>query len=186
MIPKVLTHGQPQRHVGIDKQNPLPAGRGFCYTQGMNYWLLKSEADCYSIDDMRKDKKAVWSGIRNYQARNFIRDQMKKGDLALFYHSSTNPKAVVGVVKVASASYADPSQFDSKDDHFDPKASKEKPIWSVVDVAFQKKFNRPVTLAEIKNRPDLKGIALAEQGSRLSVMPLSEKHFMIIEKLGNL
>ncbi len=150
----------------------------------MNYWLLKSEADCYSIDDMKKDKKAAWVGIRNYQARNFMRDGMKVGDLALFYHSSSNPNACVGVVKVVSKPYPDPTQFDPKNEYYDPKATKEKPIWMLVDVQFQKKLKREVTLAEIKHRPDLKGIMLAQQGSRLSIQPVSEAHFNIISKLG--
>jgi predicted RNA-binding protein with PUA-like domain len=188
----VSSHGQRQLHVGINQtkltknKTPRRKVRGFviqdfCYTHTMNYWLLKSEADCYSIDDMKKDKKTPWSGIRNYQARNFMRDEMKVGDLALFYHSSVDPKAVVGIVQVVSKSYPDPTQFDSKDDHYDPKATTEKPIWSLVDVAFVKKFDRPITLAEIKNRPDLKGMALTQQGSRLSVMPVSESHFKIID-----
>src|SRR4051812_43909960 len=95
----------------------------------MNYWILKSEADCYSIDDMKKDKKSAWTGIRNYQARNFMRDGMKVGDLCLFYHSSSSPMGVAGIVKVTKAAFPDPTQFDTKDDHYDPKSTKEKYQW---------------------------------------------------------
>jgi predicted RNA-binding protein with PUA-like domain len=151
----------------------------------MNYWILKSEADCYSIDDMQKDKKTSWVGIRNYQARNFMRDGMKIGDLCLFYHSSSDPTGVFGIVKVVSKSHSDETQFDPKDDHYDPKSTKEKPIWECVDVQFVSKFKNPISLSEIKMRPELGGISVAQKGSRLSVMPVSEAHFKIIEKLGN-
>ena len=149
-----------------------------------NYWLIKSEEACYSIDDMKKDKKTAWSGIRNYQARNCILKDMKVGDSALFYHSNGKPSGAVGVVKVASKPYPDPTQFDKKDEHFDPKACKDKPIWYVVDVKFVKKFKNPVTLPQIKNDPKLKGIAVAQTGNRLSVMPISEKHYEYISSLG--
>ncbi|MBX4197724.1 EVE domain-containing protein [Candidatus Parcubacteria bacterium] len=151
----------------------------------MNYWLLKIEAACFSIDDMKREKKVPWTGIRNYQARNFMRDKMKVGDLALFYHSSADPTAAVGVVKVVSEAYPDPTQFDKKDDHFDPKATKEKPMWSVVDVQFVRKFKQPISLHQMKIRPDLVGMSVTQKGSRLSVLPVSEKHFKIIEELGN-
>jgi predicted RNA-binding protein with PUA-like domain len=151
----------------------------------MNFWLIKSEADCYSIDDFKKDRKAAWSGIRNYQARNFMRDGMKKGDLVLFYHSSSDPNAVVGVAKVSKEAFPDETQFKKGDEYYDPKATKEKPIWMNVEVEYVETFDRPVTLAEIKNRPDLKGMMLTQPGSRLSVQPVSEKHFKIIERLGN-
>jgi predicted RNA-binding protein with PUA-like domain len=150
----------------------------------MNYWILKTEGDCYSIDDIKKNKKTVWSGIRNYQARNFMR-QMAVGDLALFYHSSSDPTGVFGVVKVTKKAFPDATQFNTKDDHFDPKATKEKPIWDNVEVAFQEKFKRPISLHEIKLRPDLAGISVAQKGSRLSVLPVSKTHFEIIQKLGS-
>src|SRR5947209_5301488 len=119
----------------------------------MNYWILKSEGSCYSIDDMKKDKKTFWTGIRNYQARNFLRD-MQVGDRALFYHSSSDPTGAVGVVKITQAATADETQFNPKDDHYDPKASKDKPIWLAPEVTFSEKFAQVVTLAEIKMRPD--------------------------------
>jgi len=149
----------------------------------MNYWLIKSERDCYSIDDLKKDKRTPWSGIRNYQARNFIRDGMKKGDLALFYHSSSEPTGIYGIAKVVSAPYPDPTQFDIKDDHYDPKATKDNPIWTVVDMAFVKKFKEPISLGQLRLEKKLSGMIVLEQGSRLSVMPVSEAHFKHIENL---
>src|SRR3954463_14185490 len=115
----------------------------------MNYWLLKSEPSAYSIDDLKRDKKTAWEGVRNYQARNFMRD-MAIGDLVLFYHSSADPMAVVGVAKVVAKAHADQSQFDPNDHHYDPKATKEKPIWECVDVSFVEKFKHPVLLGVIK------------------------------------
>lgn len=148
----------------------------------MNYWLLKSEGDCYSIDDLQKDKKTAWSGVRNYQARNFMRDQMKAGDLCLFYHSNAEPTGVYGIAKVASAPHADETALDKKDDHFDPKSTKENPIWMCVDVAFVKKLKHPVPLAQMRSDPHLRGMLLLSPGSRLSVMPVSKQHFDYITK----
>lgn len=146
----------------------------------MQYWLLKSEGDCYSIDDLKNDKQTAWTGIRNYQARNFMRDNIKKGDLALFYHSSSNPTGVYGIAKVVGAAHADETQFDKKDDHYDPSSKKENPRWVCVDVAFVKKFKEPISLEEIKHDPHLAGIMVTQQGSRLSIQPVSEKHFKYI------
>ncbi|MBX4189527.1 EVE domain-containing protein [Candidatus Parcubacteria bacterium] len=134
----------------------------------MQYWLIKSEPDCYSIDDLKRDKKTSWSGVRNYQARNFIRT-MKVGDLVLFYHSSTEPKAVVGLAQVVKAPYAE-----------------KDPDWSAVDVAFVEKFKSPVTLSQIKINPKLEGMPLTEQGSRLSIQPVSKEHFEIVKKSGSI
>jgi predicted RNA-binding protein with PUA-like domain len=149
----------------------------------MQYWLIKSEPDCYSIDDLKRDKKTAWTGIRNYQSRNFMRDSMQIGDLVFFYHSGANPPAIVGVAKVASAAHPDLTAQDPKEEHFDPKATKDKPIWHCVDVAFVEKFPRGVTLPEIKQESDLRGMVLTKQGSRLSVQPVSEKEFKKIRAL---
>ena len=150
----------------------------------MRYWLLKSEGDCYSIDDLKRDKATAWTGIRNYQARNFMRDDMKKGDMALFYHSSSKPTGVFGIAKITSEGYADPTQFDAKDDHYDPKSKKESPQWVCVDVGFVKKLAEPILLEELKRDPNLAGMMLLQQGSRLSVQPVEEKHFKyIVEEL---
>lgn len=151
----------------------------------MQYWLVKSEADCYSIDDMKHDKKTLWTGIRNYQARNFLRE-MNVGDQVLFYHSNAEPNGVYGIVKITKKAEADPTAFDKKDDHFDPKATKENPIWAAPEVVFQEKFKRVVSLSEIKMRPDLHGIGVAQKGSRLSVFPVSKAHFEVISKLGKI
>lgn len=155
----------------------------------MNYWLIKSEANCYSIDDLKRDKKISWEGIRNYQARNFMRDEMKQGDLVLFYHSLgtvEQPSGIYGIAKVAGKPHPDMSQFDKKDEHYDPKAKEEAPIWACVDMAFVKKFKVPVSLGDIKRDRALEGMEVRRTGSRLSVMPVSEKHFKhIAEKLAH-
>lgn len=153
----------------------------------MNYWLIKSEGDCYSIDDFKKDKKTPWSGIRNFQARNFMRDGMKIGDRVLFYHSSgtkENPTGVYGTARVSSRPYPDATAFDKKDDHYDIKSKKENPTWILVDMAFVSKFKNPVTLNQIKFEPKLKGIMVAQKGSRLSIQPVSKEHFDLIVNMG--
>lgn len=148
----------------------------------MNYWLVKSEGDCYSIDDLKRDKKTSWTGVRNYQARNFMKE-MKQGELVLFYHSSSKPNGVYGIAKVFSGPHPDESQFVKTGVYFDPKATQEKPIWFCIDVGFVEKFPEPVTLDAIKFEPQLEGIMLAQRGSRLSVQPVSEKHFKYIQKM---
>ena len=143
-----------------------------------NYWLLKSEG--YTIDHLKADKKTAWSGVRNYQARNFMKE-MKVGDLCLFYRSGKEP-GVVGVAQVANAPHADETQFEKSGYYFEPRATKEKPIWFCPDIKFVKKFATPIPLGAIKASPHLRGIMLAQQGSRLSVQPVSEKHFNYIVK----
>jgi predicted RNA-binding protein with PUA-like domain len=153
-----------------------------------NYWLLKSEGDCYSIDDLKKDGTTSWTGIRNYQSRNFMMKDMKVGDIVLFYHSGgddKNPTGIYGLASVSSASHADKTQFDKKDDHFDPKATKDKPIWYCVDIKYQSKFKIPITLSQIKFDPKLEGMRVREVGSRLSVQPVSVKHGEHIIQLSN-
>lgn len=149
----------------------------------MQYWLIKSEPTAYSIDDLKRDKRTAWEGVRNYQARNFMKD-MRPGDLALFYHSSSAPAGAFGVAKIVAAAHPDASQFNAKDSHFDPKATKERPIWFCPDVAFVEKFKRPVELGAIKAHRALRGIMVAQTGSRLSVQPVSKEHFDIIRGLG--
>ena len=148
---------------------------------------MKSEGDCYSIDDLKRDKRTPWEGVRNYQARNFMRDDMRVGDLVLFYHSNgdkKNPSGVYGIAKVASKAHGDLTALDPKDDHYDPKSTKEKPIWECVDVAFVKKLPHPVSLDNIKFDPKLTGILVAKPGTRLSIMPVSTFHFERIVALG--
>ena len=150
----------------------------------MNYWLVKTDPESYSINDFAKDKKTSWNGVRNYQARNFMK-AMKKGDGILFYHSQENPGSVTGIAKVAKEAYPDDTAQDKKNAHYyDPKATPENPIWYMVDIALVKKLKHPVTLTEIKKDPFFAGMPLRAQGSRLSVQPVEEKHFKKIERLG--
>lgn len=143
----------------------------------MAYWLMKSEPDDYSIDDLERDGREPWDGIRNYQVRNMFRDDMKIGDRALFYHSSCKIPAVVGVMKIASEAYPDPTQFDPKDKHYDPKSDPDEPRWLLVDVEFERKLARPVPLTEIKAASGLDGFVLTKRGNRLSVFQVSKKHW---------
>ncbi|MDH3748628.1 MAG: EVE domain-containing protein [Gammaproteobacteria bacterium] len=146
----------------------------------MANWLLKSEPDAYSIDDLKRDRREMWDGIRNYQARNMMRDDMKVGDRIFFYHSSCKEPGVVGIAKVASKPYPDPTQFDPDDKHYDPKSDPDNPRWSLVDVAYARKLKRPITLTEIKSHPALDDMILTRKGNRLSIMPVSDEHWNII------
>jgi predicted RNA-binding protein with PUA-like domain len=144
----------------------------------MNYWLMKSEPNCYSIDDLKRDKIEHWDGTRNYQVRNMMRDDMAVGDLALFYHSNAGKETgVVGVMKVCSKAYPDPTQFDPKSEHPDPKSDPENPRWLCVDMKFVEKLPSLVSLQEIKLDPKFEGMPLVKKGNRLSVFPVQKKHF---------
>ena len=147
------------------------------------YWLVKSEPDDYSIDDLQHDGQIAWTGVRNYQARNFMRDTMQVGDLALFYHSNANPSGIVGVARVASKPYADPTQFDAKSQYFDAKATADEPRWQLVDFAFVEKFSRTIPLAELKEEARLEGMLVTRRGQRLSVQPVEKAHFERVLKL---
>ncbi len=147
------------------------------------YWLIKSEGDCYSIDTLKQDKKTPWSGVRSYQARNYMRDEMSIGDLALFYHSNSKPSGIYGVAKVVSKPHTDETQFDKKDEHFDPKSNKENPQWICVDFGFVSKLKEPISLTELKADPKLDGMYVRRKGDRLSIQPVSKKHFEYILKL---
>jgi len=150
------------------------------------YWLVKSEPSVFSIDDLAKskDRTTYWDGVRNYQARNFMRDDMKMGDLVLFYHSNADPNAVVGYCEVVKESYPDFTAFDPNDKHFDPKSKKESPTWMMIDIKLLKRFRNPVTLSEIKDNKKLKDMRLVQRGNRLSVMPVKKQEFDIILKMG--
>jgi len=150
-----------------------------------NYWLVKSEPDCYSIDDLQRDGSTHWDGVRNYQARNFMQS-MKVGDGVLFYHSNADPMGVVGYAKVSREAYADFTAQDPTNDHFDPKSTSANPIWMMVEIAFAGKLKRIVTLKEIKEDPSVNGMVIAQKGSRLSVTPVSEEHFQSVLKMGGL
>ena len=141
----------------------------------MNYWLMKTEPDVFSIDDLKQcpQQTGPWDGVRNYQARNMLRDEMKKGDLAFFYHSNATPPGIVGIVEVTREAYPDHTQFDPNSKYYDPKASKDNPRWFMVDVTFKTKFSRMLTLDELKQIPALSDMALVRKGNRLSIMPVS-------------
>lgn len=146
----------------------------------MSYWLIKSEAEMYSIDDLKRDVRTAWTGIRNYQARNYMRDGMQVGDRCLFYHSNSEPSGVYGIAEVASAPHPDTTAQDKRDEHYDPKATAENPIWMCVDMRFVTKFKEPIALSALRADPALRGMLLLAPGSRLSVMPVSKEHFLHI------
>lgn len=150
----------------------------------MRYWLMKSEPDAFSIDDLRNVKKEPWSGVRNYQARNFMWKDMKTGDGVLFYHSNTKIPGIAGLAKVASASYPDPTQFDPESDYWDPKATPEKPRWFLVDVAFERKFVQVISLETLRAHAERLGeFTLLDRGTRLSVLPVTKAQWQTILKL---
>lgn len=151
----------------------------------MKYWLGKSEPDCYSIDKLasEKDQTTPWDGVRNYQARNFMRDEMKKGDKFIFYHSNTKPPAAVGICEVTKEAYPDFTAFDPENEHFDPKSKDDNPRWFMVDVKLIEKFEKSVSLAEMKENPKLKDMKLIQKGNRLSVMPITKKEYEEIVKM---
>jgi len=138
---------------------------------------MKSEPDAYSIDDLLRDGREMWDGIRNYQARNMMRDDMKIGDEVFFYHSNCKEPGVVGIAKVVSEPYPDPTQFDKQSKYFDPKSDPDNPRWCLVDLEFVRKTKRNVTLAEIKAQKSLVDMILTRKGNRLSIMPVSKKHW---------
>lgn len=149
------------------------------------YWLMKSEPDVFSIDDLKEHPKQTtqWEGVRNYQARNFMRDQMKKGDKILFYHSNCQSIGIVGVATVSKEAYPDHFSWDPKSKYFDPKSTKENPRWFMVDVTFDCKFKRVIELQEIKKHPTLKNMQVAKKGQRLSIQPVTSKEFEQVLKL---
>ena len=151
----------------------------------MKYWLIKSEPGVFSIDDLSKSKTTYWDGVRNYQARNFIRDEMKIGDKVIFYHSNAEPPAAVGICEIVKEAYPDFSAFNPEDSHYDPKSKKDSPTWFMVDVKFVKKFSRPVSITEIKADKILQKMNLVQRGNRLSVMPVTKDEFDEIVRMGN-
>ena len=151
------------------------------------FWLLKSEPNTFSIDDLAKSPKQTtcWEGVRNYQARNLMRE-MKKGDEVIFYHSSADPPAAVGTATIAREAYPDRYQFDPKSKYYDAKADPENPRWEMVDVRFGKRFERPVTLPELREQKPLAKMELLRKGNRLSVQPVTAKEWRVVLKLGGL
>ncbi len=148
----------------------------------MNYWLMKSEPDCFGIDDLikAKNKTMHWDGVRNYQARNMLRDQIRKGDLIFFYHSNATPPGIAGIAEVVKEGYPDHTAFDPENDHYDPRSTQDNPRWFMVDIKFQKKFDRLISLDDLRQNPMLENMQLLRKGNRLSVMPVDKKHWQII------
>lgn len=149
----------------------------------MKYWLMKSEPSEFSIDDLKEVKTQLWDGVRNYQVRNMFRDEMKKGDKALFYHSSTAIIGVVGEMEILSPAEIDVTQFDPKSSHFDKGSKIDSPRWLGPVVKFKKKFKNVVTLSEIRLDPAFSNLPLVRKGNRLSVMPISQEHYERLVKL---
>ena len=151
----------------------------------MNYWLFKSEPDVFGIEHLKAMPKKTdhWDGIRNYQARNLLRDDIKKGDLVFFYHSNCKEPAIVGIMKVTREGYPDHTAVDPNEHYYDPKSDPDNPRWYMVDVKYVRTFKRPVTLQELKLKPELDGMTLLRRGNRLSVMPVTEDHWNHILKL---
>ena len=150
----------------------------------MRYWLMKSEPDAFSIDDLRRVRNEPWTGVRNYQARNYMWKDMSVGDGVLFYHSNAKVPGIVGLATVASAAYPDPTQFDPESDYWDPKATPEKPRWFLVDVGFERKLNGVISLETLKaNAGRLGDFILLKRGTRLSVLPVSKTQWQTILKL---
>jgi len=149
------------------------------------YWLVKSEPSCFSIDDLAKAKKQTthWDGVRNYQARNFMRDDMKIGDLVLYYHSNTEPPSAVGLCEVVKEAYPDFTAFDDTEDHYDPKSDPKNPRWFMMDIKLIKKFKNIVSLSDMKNNPKLSEMKLVQRGNRLSVMPVTKKELNEVVKM---
>ena len=150
------------------------------------YWLMKSEPDVYSFDDLRRDKTTPWDGVRNYQARNLMRDEMEVGDGVLFYHSNAKPPGVAGVAKVCRKAYPDPTQFDAKSKYHDPKSSPEDPRWMLVDIRAVKPLKRFVSLDELKGEPRLKDMGVIRRGNRLSVQPVTAAEWKRVLAMGGL
>ena len=149
----------------------------------MKYWLIKSEPNVFSIDDLKKVKREAWDGVRNYQARNFMMKEMKPGDLALFYHSNAKPPGVAGIAKVAGETYPDPTQFDKRSDYYDSKSKQDNPRWWLVDFQFVKKFKQEVPLDALKADNQLSEMMVCQKGTRLSITPVQAKHYERVLKL---
>jgi predicted RNA-binding protein with PUA-like domain len=149
----------------------------------MNYWLMKSEPDIFSIDDLERVVIEPWNGVRNYQARNMIRDLMHTGDLAFFYHSSCQIPAIVGIMEITRDAYPDPTAIDASSLYYDPKSTAATPRWYMVDVRFVRRLKRPISLQQLKTESRLQGLALLQRGNRLSVMPVTAQQWKYILSL---
>src|SRR5262245_32307000 len=151
----------------------------------MQYWLMKSEPTAFSIDDLINSANHIthWEGVRNYQARNMMRDQMKPGDLAFFYHSNCEPPGIVGIVEIVKRAHADFTAFDPKSKYYDAKSAAEKPRWFMVDVRFKSKFKHMIPLQDLKQNPVLKAMTLLKRGNRLSITPVTQSEWLAIMEM---
>jgi predicted RNA-binding protein with PUA-like domain len=151
----------------------------------MNYWLMKSEPDTFGINDLcnKPNQTEHWDGVRNYQARNMMRDDMKLGDLVFFYHSNCDVPGIVGIMEIVKESYPDFTAFDPDDKHFDPKSDPENPRWMMVNVKYVRTLSRTITLKELRCREELADLALVRPGNRLSIMPVSKRQWEFILSL---
>jgi predicted RNA-binding protein with PUA-like domain len=165
------------------KPKPTPKPKAAKATTG--FWLVKSDAASYSIDDLRRDGTTPWTGVRNYQARNTLRDEMQVGDRVLFYHSSTDPMAIVGTCEVASTPRPDPTAFDRKDDHYDADSDPADPAWWLVDLRHVETFAQPLTRERLAKEPALRSMVLLQRGSRLSVQPVTAAEFAAVLALAH-
>lgn len=149
------------------------------------HWLMKSEPDVYSIQHLKKDGTTLWTGVRNYQARNFMMKDMQVGDVVVFYHSNAEPPGIAGLGRISKAAVPDPSQFDKKSEYFDPKATKEKPNWYCVEVQFQSVFKNYISLDQLRSEKSLASLLVLKKGQRLSIQPVTDQEFKIIQQLGD-
>jgi predicted RNA-binding protein with PUA-like domain len=149
-------------------------------------WLIKSESDVYAIADLARDGHTAWEGVRNYEARNFMRDAMKPGELAFFYHSNSKPSGIAGLARIVKVSVPDPTQFNKKSEYYDPTSTKAAPRWQMIEVEFVERFERILSLERLKAESALAKMPLLQKGSRLSVQPVEDVHFAHILKLARL
>jgi predicted RNA-binding protein with PUA-like domain len=183
---KTSSQRMPTKKLPVKKTLAGPAdGSEPAGAESGRYWLVKSEPDVFSIDDLARapNRTTTWDGVRNYQARNTLRDLMKLGDRVLFYHSNASPPAIVGVAKIVQEGYPDSTAFDPQSDHFDPKSKPGNPTWYMVDIQFEQKFVQPLTLPMLKADSRLAGMELVRRGSRLSVQPVQADEFEIVLRL---
>lgn len=148
----------------------------------MKYWLMKSDVDDYAIDGLMRDKRTDWVGVRNYQARNFMRDQMNEGDLAFFYHSNAEPSGIAGIMKINSIAKPDLTQFDKKSKYYDKTSKEAEPRWWLREVEFQKKLPKLISISELRATPECKNMMILQKGSRLSITPVTDAEWKAILK----
>lgn len=169
----------PKASVKAKKAAPQPF-------KSTGFWLMKSEPEAYSIDDFKRDRTTLWTGVRNYQARNFMMTGMRPGDHFLFYHSNADPSAAVGIGRIRKINQPDPTAMDPKSEYHDPKSQPDHPIWFCAEVEFEEKLPNAVSLQDIRAQKELKNMALLRPGQRLSIQPVTHEEFNVIVKMGGL